>query len=1091
MNVAALAIRRPVATILLTIGVALAGMLAFGQLPVAPLPNIDFATIQVQANVPGASPDNMATSVASPLERHLGSIADVTEMSSQSSLGNTRITVQFGLDRDIDGAARDVQAAINAARADLPASLRQNPSYRKINPADAPIMVLSLTSTSRPLGKLYDAAANILQQRIAQLPGVGQVSVTGSALPAVRVELNPTAMYHYGIGLEDVRAALASANANSPKGQIETADFNYQIYANDQASKAEAYRDLVIAYRNHAAVKLSDVAEVLDSVEDVRNAGIANGKPAIGIVVSRMPGANIIEAVDAVKKELPNLIRALPGDVELGVAVDRSITIRGSLYDTLKTLVTSVLLVVFVVFVFLREWRATFVPSVAVPVSIVGAFAAMYLFGFSLNNLSLMALTISTGFVVDDAIVVLENVTRHLEMGKSRLRAALDGSAEVSFTVISISLSLVAVFLPLIMMGGFLGRLFKEFTLTLTMAVLISMVVSLTATPMMCALLLKPAPPRHGRLYYMVEAAFDGMLRFYRVTLDMALGRPIVTLGALLASIGLYFVLIGQMKFSIFPTQDTGLMIGTIQGDQSISFQGMSRKLAQFETIVQDDPAVATVVGVTGGQQVNSGFVYISLKPYAERSVTADDVVNRLRGKLAQVAGAKLFLVAVSDLRGPGGRQSNATYQYTLLSDDTAELYTWANRLTTALTKSDVLSDVNSDQLQGGLEAEVNIDRATLKRLGLSLNGVDSTLYDAYGQRQVSTIYNALNQYHVVMEVAPRYWQNPASLSGVYVSTSGASPSGSQTTNTSSASFSAASSGTTAATVAADSARNLATNSLAASGRSGASSGAAVTTSKERMIPLSAFASFSTGHTPLGVSHQGVFAAATISFNLAPHKAISDVQPAIDAAAREIGLPASVHGAFAGTALASAQAQSGLGLLIGAAFLTVYIVLGILYESYIHPITIILTLPSAGVGALLALWMTGTDLSIIAFIGIILLIGVVKKNAIMMIDFALGAERRGLDSRAAIREACLERFRPIMMTTMAALFGALPLALGTGEGSELRHPLGITIVGGLLVSQVLTLYTTPVIFLGMDWVGKATVRVWRRVYLGERPPAFE
>ena len=1092
MNVAALAIRRPVATILLTIGVALAGLLAFGQLPVAPLPDIDFATIQVTANVPGASPDNMASSVAAPLERHLGAIADVTEMSSQSSLGNTRITVQFGLDRNIDGAARDVQAAINAARADLPASLRQNPSYRKINPADAPIMVLSLTSTSRPLGKLYDAAANILQQRLSQLPGVGQVSVTGSALPAVRVELNPTAMFHYGVGLEDVRAALASANANSPKGQIETADFNYQIYANDQASRAEQYRDLVIAYRNHAAVKLSDMAEVLDSVEDLRNAGIANGRPAIGIVVSRMPGANIIEAVDAVKKELPNLIRALPGDVELGVAVDRSITIRGSLYDTLKTLVTSVLLVVFVVFVFLREWRATLVPSVAVPVSIVGAFAAMYLFGFSLNNLSLMALTISTGFVVDDAIVVLENVTRHVEMGKSRLRAALDGSAEVSFTVISISLSLVAVFLPLILMGGFLGRLFKEFTLTLTMAVLISMVVSLTVTPMMCALLLKAAPPRHGRIYYAVEAAFDGMLRLYRVTLDIALGRPVVTIGALLASIGLYFVLIGQMKFSIFPTQDTGLMIGSLQGDESISFQAMSGKLAQLEEIVQEDPAVATVVGVTGGQRVNSGFVYISLKPYAQRKVTADDVVNRLRGKLAQVAGAKLFLTAVSDLRGPGGRQSNATYQYTLLSDDTSELYTWASRLTTALAKSDVVTDVNSDQQQGGLQADVNIDRATLKRLGLSLNAVDATLYDAFGQRQVSTIYNALNQYHVVMEVAPRYWQDPSSLNGVYVSTSGASPAGSQTTNTRSASFSgAAAASPTAATLAADSARNLATNSLAASGHSAASAGAAVTTTKETMIPLSAFASFSTGHTPLGVNHQGVFAAATISFNLAPHKAISDMQPAIDAAAREIGMPASVQGTFAGTALASAQAQGGLGLLIGAAFLTVYIVLGILYESYIHPITIILTLPSAGLGALLALWLTGTDLSIIAFIGIILLIGVVKKNAIMMIDFALAAERRGLDSRAAIREACLERFRPIMMTTMAALFGALPLALGAGEGSELRHPLGITIVGGLLVSQILTLYTTPVLFLGMDRVGKATVRAWRRLYLGERRRAFE
>jgi len=1088
VNISALFIRRPVATILLIIGVTLAGLLAFGHLPVAPLPNIDFATIQVSASMAGASPDNMASSVAAPLERHLASIADVTEMSSQSTLGNTRITVQFGLDRDIDGAARDVQAAINAARADLPASLRQNPSYRKINPADAPVMVLSLTSTSRPIGQLYDVAANILQQRLSQLPGVGQVTVTGSALPAVRVELNPTALFHYGIGLEDVRAALASANANSPKGQIETADYNYQIYANDQASKAEAYRDLVIAYRNHAAVKLSDVAEVLDSVEDLRNAGIANGKPAIGIVISRMPGANIIEAVDAVKKELPALIRALPGDVDLGVAVDRSITIRGSLNDTLKTLFTSVALVVLVVFVFLRDLRSTFVPSVAVPVSIIGSFAVMYLLGFSLNNLSLMALTISTGFVVDDAIVVLENVTRHLEMGKSRVRAALDGAGEVSFTVISISLSLVAVFLPLVLMPGLIGRLFKEFTLTLAVAVMISMLVSLTVTPMMCALLVKPPPSRHGRIYYVVEAMFDGMLRFYRVTLDIALRHQVAMMASLVGSIVLVVVMFRMLSFSLFPVQDTGLMIGRLQGDQSISFQAMQKKLARLEEIVQEDPAVATVVGVTGGQQVNSGFVYSSLKPFAERNVTADDVVNRLRAKLAQVAGAKLFLVAVSDLRGPGGRDSNATYQYTLLGDDTTQLYKWAPILTQALQKSDVLTDVNSDQQQGGLEADVAIDRGTLKRLGLTLNAIDNTLYDAYGQRQVSTIYNALNQYHVVMEVAPRYWQDPSSMQNLFISTSGANPNGSQTTNISSASFGAKTSSSTAATVAADSARNLATNALAASGHSAASAGAAVTTSQETMIPLSATASFATGHTPLGVNHQGVFAAATISFNLAPHKAISDAQAVIEAAVRDIGMPSTIRGTFAGTALASSQAQGGLGLLIGAALLTVYIVLGILYESYIHPITIILTLPSAGLGALLSLWITNTELSIIAFIGIILLIGIVKKNAILMIDFALALERQGVDSRAAIREACLERFRPIMMTTMAAMMGALPLAFGIGEGSELRHPLGITIVGGLLVSQVLTLYTTPVLFLWMDALGRATVWVWRRLYFGGHRP---
>jgi len=1093
VNLSALFIRRPVATILLTIGVALAGLLGYRQLPVAPLPQIDFATVLVTANMPGASPDNMASAVAAPLERHLGQIADITEMSSQSSLGSTRVTIQFGLDRDINGAARDVEAAINASRADLPTSLRQNPTYRKMNPADAPIMVLSLTSTTRPLGQLYDIAANVLQQRISQLPGVGSVDLSGSALPAVRVELNPTALNHYGIGLEDVRAALASANANSPKGQIEDPDFNYQIYANDQATKAEQYRDLVVAYRDNAAVRLSDIGTVENSVEDLRNAGLANGKPAIGVVVSREPGANIIEVVDGVKAELPQLLKALPGDVDLTVAVDRSITIRGSLNDTLKTLVTSVALVIFVVFVFLRDVRASLVPSVAVPVSIIGSFAAMYLLGFSLNNLSLMALTISTGFVVDDAIVVLENVSRHLEMGKTRMQAALAGAGEVGFTVVSISLSLVAVFLPLILMGGFVGRLFKEFTLTLSMAVLISMVVSLTTTPMMCALILpREGKRQHGRLYYWTESVFDATLEFYRRTLEVALRHPVVTLLVFLGTIWLNVHLFREASYSLFPVQDTGLMIGSIQGDQSVSFQAMKKKLAQLQDIVQADPAVATVVGVTGGRQVNSGFVYISLKPFAQRNVTADDVVNRLRGKLAEVAGARLFLVAVSDLR-MGGRQSNATYQYTLLSDNTTELYKWSPLLTTALQKSDVLKDVNSDQQQGGLEADVDIDRSTLSRLGLTLAAADNTLYDAFGQRQVSTIYNALNQYHVVMEVAPRYWQGPQGLRDIYVSTSGANPSGTQSTNASPTSYSDASATSSAssqaATNAADSARNLATNSLAASGHSAASAGAAVSTSKETVVPLSAFASFSTGHTPLSVNHQGQFAAATISFNLAPGKALSDAQKAIDAAVQEIGMPSTIRGAFAGTALASQQAQGGQALLIGAALLTVYLVLGILYESYIHPITIISTLPSASVGALIALKLFNTEVTIIAFIGIILLIGIVKKNAIMLIDFALQREREGLDTRAAIREACLMRFRPILMTTFAALFGALPLAFGTGEGSELRHPLGVTIVGGLLVSQVLTLYTTPVVFLFLDRLAKGMGRLWRRYYLGVGRPA--
>ena len=1083
-------IRRPVATTLLTIGVAFAGFLAFGQLPVSPLPQIDFATVSVSANMPGGSPDNMASAVAAPLERHLGQIADVTEMTSQSTLGNSRITLQFGLDRDINGAARDVQAAINAARADLPTSLRANPTYHKVNPADAPIMVLSLTSRTRPTGQLYDIASNVLQQRLSQLDGIGEVDVNGSALPGVRVELNPGAMFQYGIGLEDVRAALASANANSPKGAIEDDDFHYQIYANDQASKASQFRDLVVAYRNGAGVKLSDIAEVVDSVEDLRNAGLANGIPAIGLTLSREPGANIIQAVDNVRAELPRLAASLPGDVDLKIVVDRSITIRGSLHDTEMTLITSVALVILVVFVFLRNIRASAIPSVAVPVSIIGSFAAMYLLGFSLNNLSLMALTISTGFVVDDAIVVLENITRHIEAGKSRLQAAILGASEVGFTVISISLSLIAVFLPLLLMGGLVGRLFREFTVTLSMAVLISLMVSLTATPMMCAYILpRETVTKHGWLYNATEAGFEGMLGFYRRTLAIALRHSRIVVLILIATIGLNVWLFGQVSYSLFPVQDTGLMIGSIQGDQSISFQAMQTKLAQLQEIVQADPAVANVVGVTGGRQVNSGFIYISLKPFAERRITADGVVNRLRGKLAQVAGARLFLVAVSDLR-TGGRQSNATYQYTLLSDDTAELYKWAPQLTNALYKSDVLKDVNSDQQQGGLEADVAIDRPTATRLGLTINAIDNTLYDAFGQRQVSTIYNALNQYHVVMEVAPRYWQDPSWMRNLWVSTSGANASGTQSTNAGAADFAASTAATsTAASIAADSARNLATNALAASGHSSASSGSAVSTSVETMIPFSAFARLSPGHTPLGVNHQGQFAAATISFNLAPGKAISDAQKAIEDAIRDIGMPSSVRGAFAGTAATSQQAQSGQLILIGGALLAVYLVLGILYESYIHPITIISTLPSASVGALIALKLFNTEFTIIAFIGIILLIGIVKKNAIMMIDFALQAERDGLDTREAITQACLLRFRPIMMTTCAAMFGALPLAFGTGEGSELRHPLGITIVGGLLFSQALTLYTTPVIFLYLDRFGKWAGRVWNRVYLRKSPPS--
>jgi multidrug efflux pump len=1082
-------IRRPVATILLTIGVIFGGLLGYSQLPVSPLPQVDFPIVSVQANMPGASPDTMATSVASPLERHLGQIADVNEMTSQSTQGSTRITLQFGLDRNIDGAARDVQAAIVAARVDLPTSLRQNPSYHKVNPADAPIMVIAMTSSTHTAGQLYDLASNILQQRLSQLPGIGEVDISGSALPAVRVEINPTAIFHYGIGLEDIRAALASANANSPKGAIEDDNAHYQLYANDQATKAAQYRDLVIAYRNGAAVKLSDVAEVTDSVEDLRNAGLVNGKPGVAVVLSRQPGANIITAVDNVRAELPRLIAALPGDVNLTIAVDRSKTIRQSLADTEKTLIIAVLLVILVVFVFLRSVRAAAIPSVAVPTSIIGSFGVMYLLGFSLDNLSLMALTISTGFVVDDAIVVLENVSRYLEEGMPRVEAAIRGASEVGFTVLSISLSLIAVFAPLLFFGGIVGRLFNEFALTLSVAVMISLAVSLTTTPMMCALILpRGKVMRHGRLYQATERVFDAMLAFYRRTLRVALRRPGVVLLSLLATVGLnYYMFRYQMTYGLFPVQDTGLIVGSIQADQSISFQSMEKKFKQLQTIVQDDPAVASIVGFTGGRQTNSGFIYASLKPYAERRVTADEVVTRLRGKLAEVAGARLFMVAVSDLR-TGGRQSNATYQYTLLSDDTSALYTWAPKLTTALMGSDIIKDVNSDQQQGGLETDITIDRDTAMRLGLTLNAIDNTLYDAFGQRQVSTIYNAQNQYHVVMEVAPRYWQDPRTLSELYVSTSGANPTGVQQAGIAAGDYtSTTGAASTAATIAADSARNLATNALAASGHSAASAGAAVTTSLETMVPLSAFAKFAPGHTPLSINHQGVFAASTISFNLAPGHALSEAKTEIDNAIKRIGMPSTVRGAFAGTAATYQQSQSNMPLLFGAALVTIYIVLGILYESLIHPITILSTLFSASVGAALALWLFDTQFTIIAAIGVLLLIGIVKKNAIMMVDFALEAERQGLDTREAIERACILRFRPIMMTTFAALFGALPLAFGTGEGSELRHPLGITIVGGLIVSQVLTLYTTPVVFIYLDSFGKRLGRLWNRYYLRVNP----
>ncbi|MBI1777970.1 MAG: efflux RND transporter permease subunit [Proteobacteria bacterium] len=1077
-------IRRPVATTLLTFGVALAGALAFFRLPVAPLPQVDFPTISVFAQLPGANPEVMASSVATPLERYLGQIANVSEMTSSSSTGSARVTLQFGLDRDIDGAARDVQAAINAARPDLPASLRRNPSYRKVNPADAPIMILVLTSSTLSQGQIYDAATTVLEQRLSQVEGVGQVNIGGSSLPAVRIELNPMALFKYGIGLEDVRSALNSANAHSPKGAIEDKDRRYQIYTNDQARRAEEYRSLIIADRNGSIVRLSDVGEAVDSVENLRNAGSANGKPSVLVLIFRQPAANIIDTVDRVVELLPQLRAQIPSDIDIAIASDRSTTIRASLRDIERTLLISIALVVVVVFVFLRNVRAAVIPSVAVPVSLIGTFGVMYLLGYSLNNLSLMSLTVATGFVVDDAIVVLENVSRHLEAGMSRFQAALRGVREVGFTVISMSISLIAVFIPILLMGGIVGRLFREFAVTLSVAVMVSLAVSLTTTPMMCArLLVHDAAARTGWLSRACERLFDATLRAYERTLRSALRHPLLTILSLAATLVLNVYLYIVVPKGFFPQQDTGRLIGGIQADQSISFQAMRQKLAQFIAIVQKDPAVESVVGFTGGGQTNSGFMFVALKPLAERQIAADGVMARLRRELNQVAGAALFLQAVQDIR-IGGRQSNAQYQYTLQSDNLADLYAWGPKLVEALQRAPELTELNTDQQQKGLQMDLVIDRVTASRLGITTAQIDNTLYDAFGQRQVSTIYNPLNQYHVVMEVAPQYWQSPETLKDIYVSTSGGAVSGAQATNSITATVTpkgSARSGTGQAPTAADALRNQRTNQIATTGRGSASTGAAVSTRPETMVPLAAFSTFGPGTTPLSVNHQGPFIASTISFNLAPGVSLGEAVSAIGRTMNQVGVPASIHGSFQGTARAFQQSLSNQPLLILAALAAVYIVLGVLYESYVHPLTILSTLPSAGVGAVLALMICQTEFSIIALIGVILLIGIVKKNAIMMIDFALDAERRtGLSSRDAIYKACLLRFRPIMMTTMAALLGALPLAIGVGEGGELRRPLGISIVGGLIVSQVLTLYTTPVVYLYLDRFRLRAGRVWRR-----------
>jgi multidrug efflux pump len=1100
MNVSAPFISRPVATTLLTIGIALAGALAFSKLPVAPLPQVDYPTISVSASLPGASPETVATSVASPLERHLGQIADVTEMTSQSGIGQARITLQFDLNRDIDGAARDVQAAIVAARVDLPSSLRSNPTYRKVNPADAPILILAMTSKTLTQGQMYDAASNVFQQRLSQITGVGQVIIGGSALPAVRIELNPQALFKYGIGLEDVRAALASANANSPKGSIDDGNQRYQVYTNDQATKASDYSPLIVAYRNGAAVQLSDVAQVVNSVEDVRNLGLSNGQPSVLIIVFRQPGANIIDTIDQVKAELPHLQAAMPADVNVTVAIDRSTTIRDSLRDTELTLLIAIFLVTVVVFLFLRNIRATVIPGVAVPISILGTFGGMYLLGYSLDILSLMALTIATGFVVDDAIVVLENISRHIEDGTPHRQAAMLGAREVGFTVLSISLSLIAVFVPILLMGGILGRLFREFTLTLSLAIIISLVISLTTTPMMCALFLRSAPRQQQQQRR--RTWFDWVLRGYERTLGWALRHSGLVMLIFIGAICLNVVLFVIVPKGLFPQQDTGRLIGSLQADQSISFTAMTGKLRQMMAIVQQDPAVQNVVGYTGagsgggGSTINTGQVFVSLKPLSARDVSVDQVIARLRPKLAQVPGGRLFLIGVQDIRA-GGRQGNSLYQYTLQSDNTDDLFTWAPKLVQALEHSSVLADVSSDQQQKGLETDIEIDRDTASRLGVTPAQIDNTLYDAFGQRQVSVIYSAINQYHVIMEIDRRYTQLPASLNDIYVATSGGGAAGTASSNAPAGNVTAAnaakasSAASAAATAAANannnSVRNAAINSIATAGKGGTSSGAAVSTALETMIPLAAVSRYKPGNTPLSVNHQGLFVASTISFNLQEGATLGEAAAEINNAITQIHMPATIHGDLTGTAQVFQQSLNNEVVLIAAAIAAVYILLGVLYESYVHPITILSTLPSAGVGALLALMLFHTEFDIIGLIGVILLIGIVKKNAIMMIDFALEAKRsQNLSSEHAIFQACVLRFRPIMMTTMAAIFGAVPLAVSFGNGGEIRRPLGISIMGGLLISQLLTLYTTPVLYLYLDRFGAWLARQRQRL-LGPQP----
>ncbi len=1018
MNISAPFIKRPVATSLLTAAIGLSGVLAFRLLPVAALPEVDFPTIQVHANLPGASPETMASAVATPLERQFGRIAGVTEMTSSSQLSSTSITLQFDLDRNIDAAGRDVQAAINAARGQLPADMPSNPGYWKSNPADAPILMLALSSEVYDRAHMYDIADSILAQKISQIEGVGQVHVWGSSRPAVRVQVNPTLLNTMGLALTDVATTLQNANAHQAKGALSNSNIRWQVNATDQLFHASQYAPLIVTYRNGAAVRLADLGNVIDSVEDTRNDGLDNGKPTVIMAVSRQPGANIIDTVDRVLAVLPQLQASIPPSVHLTVAQDRTTTIRASVHDVEITLLISLVLVVLVVFVFLRNIWATVIPGIVVPVSLLGTFGVMYLMGYTLDNLSLMALTISTGFVVDDAIVVIENISRYLEEGLTPMNAALQGAKEIGFTVLSMSTSLVAVFIPILLMGGIVGRLFREFAVTLTVAIVISLLVSLTTTPMMCAKFLRSQRgTRHNSLYRLSERGFETIHRGYAKTLAMVLRHPQLTLIITIVTVAINIYLYIIVPKGFFPQQDTGIIGGAIIADQDISFAAMRQKMHQLVQIVQTDHAVQDVQGFTGGGTLNNASVRVQLKPLDERKASADQVINRLRGKLARIPGATLYLQAAQDFR-VGGRGSNSQYQYTLQSDNLQDLTEWAPKLLAQMKTIPLVLDANSDQQVHGLETELIIDRSTASRLGVNPSAVDTALYSAFGQRQVSTMYTGMNQYHVVLEVLPEFQQNPTSLDSIYVRSNTGTP-----------------------------------------------------------IPLSTFTHFRTLLTPLTVNHQGQFPSITLSFALAPGAALGEAVAAVERAEQDIGMPANVNGAFAGTAQAFQQSLRSEPILILAALLAVYIVLGMLYESYVHPITILSTLPSAGVGALLALILCGTDLTVIALIGIILLIGIVKKNAILMIDFALELERKqNISSKHAIYESCLLRFRPILMTTMAALLGGLPLALGTGTGSEMRRPLGITIVGGLMVSQLLTLYTTPVVYLYLAklqlWFGR-------------------